>query len=79
MTRLLDEAIAELRALPDAEQDWAAENIRAIMRERERGNEYHLTQEQIEEVSRTLADLEAGRERLLTVQETEEMWRRLGV
>jgi hypothetical protein len=79
MTTSLDQAIAELRALPEAEQDWAAENIRALMRERERGGDYHLTPEQVEKVKRTLADLDEGRTRLLTEEETEQMWRRLGV
>jgi hypothetical protein len=79
MTALLDKAIAELRALPEEEQDWAAENINWIMRERERSAGIHLTPEQAEEVKRTLADLGAGRERFLTDEETEAMWKSLGV
>ena len=79
MTTLLDEAIAELRALPESEQDWAAENIKWIMRERERNAAIQLTPEQEEEVKRTLADLDAGRERFLTEEEVEAMWRSLRV
>lgn len=78
MTKRLDDAIADLRALPEAEHDWAAENIWSIMRERARSAEYQLSPEQIDGVRRTLANLDAGRERLLTEEETDQMWRRLG-
>lgn len=79
MTKRLDEAIAELQALPEADQDWAAENIQAILRDREHALDYQLTPDQVAEVEQTLADLKSGRTRLLTEEETEEMWRRLGV
>ncbi len=79
MSKLLDDAIAELRTLPETEQDWAAENIRSIVRLHERSTEYRLTEEQVEDVRRTVADLDAGRERLLTEEETDGMWRRLDV
>lgn len=78
MTQLLEKAIAELRSLPEAEHEWAADNIRMIIRERERASEYRLTPEQVAEVEQTIADLDSGRARLLTVDETEAMWRRLG-
>ena len=79
MTENLEKAIAELRSLPEAEHEWAADSIRSIFSERERASRYQLTPEQIEDVKRTVADLDAGQTRLLTVEETQEMWRRLGV
>lgn len=79
MTEMLEKAIAELRSLPESEHDWAADNVRFILSERERGPDYELTPEQIEEIKQTVAELDSGRMQLLSVEETEEMWRRLGV
>jgi len=39
---------------------------------------YHLTPEQVEEVRHTQEGLRNGTVRLLTEEEVEEMWRRLG-
>lgn len=77
MTELLEEATARVRELPPKQQDMAAEAIFAVV-ERDQPR-YRLTPEQIEEVRRTQADLKAGRTRLLTDEEVEAMWRRLGV
>lgn len=60
MTEMLEKAIAELRSLPESEHDWAADNIRFILSERERSNDYQLTPEQIEEVKETIAELDSG-------------------
>lgn len=78
MTTLLDQAIAELRALPEAEQDWAAENIRLIMRERDRSSGYQLTAEQVEKVRRTQEGLRNGTVQLVPEEEMDEFWRRHG-
>lgn len=79
MTEMLEKAIAELRSLPESEHGWAADNVRFILSERERGPDYELTPEQIEEVRQTLEGLENGTERLATDEEVAAMWRRLGV
>ena len=79
MTQLLETAIAALRALPETEHDWAADNIRMIMRERERNGEYRLTQEQVAEVRRRRAALRDGTERLATDEETAAFWDRYGL
>ena len=55
MTKLLDEVIADIRTLPEQDQNWAAENMRRLMRERERGASYQLTPEQVEEVAAVVA------------------------
>lgn len=79
MMKPLDDAIAQLKALPEAEHGWAADNIRSILRTHEQGRGYQLTPEQVEQVQRTLDDLDAGRERLLSEDEADAMWRRLGL
>ena len=76
MTQLLEEAISQLRGLPAADQDDAAEVIMSMVEARR--SSFRLTPEQIEEVKRTEAGLLDGSVKLLTVEETEEMWRRLG-
>ncbi|MBV9111973.1 MAG: hypothetical protein JOY67_04035 [Hyphomicrobiales bacterium] len=76
MTELLEEAIARVRQLPPEEQDNAATALFAMMSRRQR--DYRLTAEQAEEVRRTREGLANGTVRLLTPEETDEMWRRLG-
>lgn len=76
MTILLDEAIAKARELPPAEQDLAAEAVLAVVHRHEPPG--RLTPEQVEEVRRIRSALADGRERLLTDDEAEDMWRRLG-
>lgn len=78
MTEMLEKAIAELRLRPDDEQDVAAEALLAFLA-RDEPPDYVLTPEQIEEIKQTVAELDSGRMQLLSVEETEEMWRRLGV
>ena len=75
MTELLDEAIMRLRERPEADQDEAAKALLAFL-DRDR-SDYRLTAEQVEEVRRTRDGLRDRTVKLLTVEETEEMWRRL--
>ena len=73
---LVEQAIERLRALPPADQESAAETVLAIVEEYE--HSYELTPEQVEEVKRTQEGLRTGSVKLLTEEETEAMWRRLG-
>lgn len=63
MTTLLEEAIEQLRELPEDEQDAAADVLFAYISSDER--EYHLQPHQAEEVRRIRRDLAAGRTRLV--------------
>lgn len=75
MTRV-EQAIERLRALPPADQENAAESVLAVVEQYE--HPPTLTAEQVEEVNRTLEGLRNGTVGLLTEEETEDMWRRLG-
>ena len=77
MTTLLDDAIAEVRKLPAAEQDRAAEVLLEIVNRN--AASHRLTPEQGEEVRRTLEGLANGTERWATDEEVAAMWRRFGV
>ena len=78
MTELLEKVIAELRRRPDKEQDEAATVLLQFLFDHE-GSDYVLTPEQQAEVDDTIRGLENGTVRLLTDEEVEDMWRRLGV
>ncbi len=58
MTKLLDQAVARLRELPDEEQDAMAETLFAHLAGRDES--YRLTEEQAKEVRRRLADPNPG-------------------
>lgn len=61
MTKRLEEAIAEIRKLPDAEQDRAAELLLALAREQEEAADgYQLTPEQVAEVERIVREIDEG-------------------
>ncbi|MFG1371401.1 hypothetical protein V5F32_04415 [Xanthobacter oligotrophicus] len=82
MTKLLDQAIAEIRKLSDAEQDRAAELLLGLVHRGEEGGEggeadYRLTPEQIERVRLGLA--QARRGEFADPQEIEELWRQFGL
>jgi hypothetical protein len=64
MTKLLDEAINELRNLPDDEQDAAADVLFAYISSDER--QYHLGPHQIDEVQRIRRALRDGSTRFAT-------------
>ena len=83
MTKLLDEAIAEIRKLPDAEQDRAAALLLALAQERESEQDeaaaadYRLTPEQVAQVRLGLE--QAARGEFVPDEQVEEMWRRFGL
>ena len=70
MTRLLQEAIEQLRDLPDDEQDSAADVLFAYIASDER--QYHLVPHQIAEIRRIKRALGAGDTRLATDAEVSE-------
>ncbi len=67
MSKLLDQAIDQLRDLPDDEQDAAAEALFAYISSEER--EYQLAPHQIAEVQRVKRALRDGKTRLATDDE----------
>jgi hypothetical protein len=77
MTKLLDEAIAKVRTLPDAEQDRAAEALLAAFTPD--ADDYTLTPEQAEEVRRIRAGLATGETSIATADEVATLWRDLGL
>jgi hypothetical protein len=64
MTKLLDEAIDQLRELPDEEQDAAADALFAYMSNDDRV--YSLRPDQVADVQRIRDGLAAGKTRLAT-------------
>ncbi|MCL8382418.1 hypothetical protein [Xanthobacter aminoxidans] len=81
MTKLLDEAIAEIRKLPDAEQDRAAALLLALAQDlaHEQDDDaanYRLTPEQVAQVRLGLE--QARRGEFVPEEEVEEMWRQFG-
>lgn len=77
MTKLLDEAIAEIRKLPDAEQDRAAVLLLALAHEQDDdAANYRLTPEQVAQVRLGLE--QARRGEFVPEEEVEEMWRQFG-
>jgi hypothetical protein len=57
MTKLLEEAMAELRTLPEDEQDRAAEVLLAFAHDR---RDYTLDAEQIEGIKHAMAQADKG-------------------
>jgi hypothetical protein len=57
MTRLLEEAVAELRTLPEDEQDRAAAALLAFTRDR---GDYTLSSEQIEGIRHAMDQADKG-------------------
>jgi hypothetical protein len=57
MTKLLEAAVAELRTLPDDEQDRAAAALLAFTRDRE---DYTLSMEQIEGIRHAMGQADRG-------------------
>jgi hypothetical protein len=77
MTKLLDEAIAQARALPEDKQDHAAEALFALIAGDER--RYRLTSEQVEDVKRIQRDLRTGATRLLSEEDMDGFWKSCGL
>jgi hypothetical protein len=77
MTKLLDQAIAQLRQLPEEAQDDVAEALFAHIAGHER--DYRLSPEQIEDVKRIQRDLRSGATRLATDAEVAALWKKCGL
>lgn len=76
MTKLLEQAIAQVRDLPEPEQDSIAETLFAHMAG---GQNYQLTDAQVEEVTRRRKDFAEGATRNATDAEMTDLWRRCGL
>jgi ABC-type nitrate/sulfonate/bicarbonate transport system substrate-binding protein len=76
MTKLLEQAIAEARALSESEQDALADALFAHLAGTQR---LGLTAEQIADVSRIRDDLRSGRTRLAADEEVAAVWKRYGL
>ena len=77
MTRLLEEAIEELRHLPEDEQDAAADVLFAYITSDER--QYRLHPHQIAEVRRIRTALQSGGTRLATDAEVAALRKKSGL
>ena len=71
MTKLLEDAIAQARELPENEQDQIAEALFAHMA----GAEFRLTDDQVEEVKRRQRELREGKTRFATEEEMDALWK----
>jgi hypothetical protein len=77
MTKLLEQAIAKVRQLPEDAQDAAADALFAhIAGDSAR---YQLSSEQIEDVRRIRADLRSGKTRLAADEEVAALWKKCGL
>ncbi len=80
MTKLLEEAIAEIRKLTDAEQDRAAELLLALAQEGTgSGDDYRLTPEQVARVESSLRAIENGTMEFVSEEEMAAVWARFGL
>jgi hypothetical protein len=77
MTRLLEEAIAKVRELPDDQQDAAADALFAHISGD--AGRYRLTPEQVAEVIRIQEDLREGKTRLATDDELATLRKKSGL
>ena len=71
MTKLLEDAIAQARELPEDEQDQIAEALFAHMA----SAEFRLTDDQVEEVKRRQRELREGKTRFATEEEMDALWK----
>jgi hypothetical protein len=76
MTKLLEQAIAQVRELPEEDQDGAADALFAYIARSDRP--YPVTYEQLEEVKRRQKALQDGETRLATDEEVAAVWKRCG-
>ena len=77
MTKLLEDAIAKVRQLPDAEQDAAAEALLSVVYKDD--PRHRLTPHQIEEVKRIQRDVREGRMSRMNDEEMAALWRKCGL
>ena len=75
MTKLLDEAVAKLRALPERDQDLAAKFLLDFANPE--AHHLRLTDEQVAEVERARQEVREGA--IATDREMKEVWRRFGL
>ena len=73
MTKRFEAAVAQVRELPEAEQDEIAEVLSIDEAD------YALTPEQVAEVKRRQVDLQSGNSRLATDEEMETLWKKCGL
>ena len=76
MTKLLEQAVAQARALPEEDQDAAADALFAHFADADR--RHHLSRDQIEEVELIRARLKSGQTRLATDDEVSAFWKKHG-
>jgi hypothetical protein len=76
MTKLLEDAIATVRTLPEEEQDAVADAMFAYVAGR---GDYRLTEEQIKEVKQIQRELHDGKLQLATEEEMASFWKTLGL
>jgi hypothetical protein len=77
MSKLLDQAIEQLRDLPEEEQNAAADAVFAYVSSDER--QYHLRPDQISEVRRIRRALRDGKTRLATDAEVSALKKKSGL
>jgi hypothetical protein len=76
MTKLLEDAIAQARELPEDRQDELAEALFAHMAGNQR---IRLTDEQVEEVRRRQRELSEEKTRFATDEEMNALWKKCGL
>ncbi|MBX9844630.1 MAG: hypothetical protein K2Z80_22750 [Xanthobacteraceae bacterium] len=76
MTKLLEQAIAEARALSESEQDALADALFAHV---VGSNRFRLSPDQAADVARIRDDLRSGRTRLATDEEVSAVWKKCGL
>ena len=77
MTKLLEQAIAKVRQLPEAEQDHAAETLLALAELAEQGSVYKLSPEELAAVEDGLA--QADRREFASDEQVAALWRKFGL
>ena len=77
MSKLLDDAITELRKLPEFEQDAAAEALFAHISGADL--RYRLSDEQAKEVTRRQLAFREGRAHFATDEEMNALWKKCGL
>jgi putative addiction module component (TIGR02574 family) len=77
MTKLLEDAIAQARKLPENEQDAVAEALFAHIASSDVS--YRLTDDQVEEVKQRQQALREGKSRFATDEEMDALWKKCGL
>lgn len=75
MNKLLEDAFATVRELPDADQELAARFLLDFANSG--GQDYHLTDAQVAEVKQAQREVQEGK--IATEQEMKDLWRRFGL